>query len=105
MDWLFLVESMRRGFCVKTMHGESAVCCLSTMMVYFIVICINLILKGFEITCLNNLILRNAVASCFFMTFADHIAQTRHNWFVDVERSTLVLLEIFFLMYGDDAYW
>lgn len=50
------------------------------MMVYFIVISSNLILKGFEITCLNNLILRNAVASCFFITFADYIAQTRHDW-------------------------
>lgn len=66
------------------------------MMVYFIVICINLILKGFEITCLIKLILHIALAPCFFITFADHIAQTRHNWFVDVERTTLVLLEIFF---------
>lgn len=77
------------------MLGESTVCCWSTMIVYFIVISINLILKGFEIICLNNLILRNAVASCFFIAFADHIAQTRHDWFVDVERTTLVLLEIF----------
>lgn len=64
------------------------------MMVYFIVF-INLILKGFEITCLIKLILHIALAPCFFITFADHIEQTRHDWFVDVERSTLVLLEIF----------